>query len=142
MDAKFYKDAIFVQSAVNGKGVINSLREIIDTSIKENIDPKENPVLILFVDKLADLCDAREFRNNPLTAAAHFKPYSLAKFLVAARDMILEDWGTTLGTDGFNRHPLIRLLINTLYESLDLQLDTMTYSKAYDVCEQKMKEAE
>lgn len=130
MDRKYYKDALDVQDACNGMGVIRSLKEVV-AQVEADEDPTSHAALVLYADKLADLCDAREHGRLD-------RGISIAKVLGIVRDHLIQE-NACEGTESFNKHPLIRHLTHLLYEETRA-CDFQTLNKAYDDCNKLSKE--
>lgn len=143
IDKKYYQEAIDVQNACNGKGVIRSLKEVIE-KVKE--DNKANPVnlryphpvMILYADKMADLCMAREKTTSNLTDD---EAINIAEILYIVRDYLLIQpihGDKYLDTKAFNEHPLIRTLAHLLYKETGASNNKVLMG-AYEDCEKVSK---
>lgn len=118
IDKKYYQEALDVQSACNGKGVIRSLGEIVrkveeDNKANDKHLRYPHPVMIMYADKLADLCGAREKTTSNLTDN---EAINIAKILCIVRDYLIDHGYGEAGTDAFNSHPLIRTMAHLLYK--------------------------
>lgn len=138
MDKKYYQEALDVQSACNGMGVIRSLGEIVE-KIEEDykleastVRRPTHPVLVMYADKLADLCEARWERPSELESL------NIAKVMVIVRDHLIKE-KVCEGTLAFNTHPLIHTLAYLLYKETGAS-DLNSINKAYDECEKISKE--
>ncbi len=138
IDKKYYQEAIDVQDACNGMGVIRSLKEVV-AKVEEDLKVSTlattgnpHPVLVLYADKLADLCRARGFgmKSEEIT--------NIAKILGIVRDYLIEQKACD-GTEAFNQHPLIRTLAYLLYKESGAE-SHLVLNDAYEECHKVSKE--
>lgn len=136
MDKKYYKEALDVQSACNGMGVIRSLVEVV-TQVEADMktEPKQSTsVLVMYADKLADLCDARV---RPKLGDVE-EVLCIAKILGIVRDHLIKE-KECLGTDAFNKHPLIRYMAYVFHRDTGAW-DSNLFNSSYDECKKVSEE--
>ncbi len=140
IDKKYYQEAIDVQDACNGMGVIRSLKEIAVKIEKDrrlnDTGVKSHPVLVMYADKLADLCQARY--QPTLSMSTDPESINIAKIMGIVRDYLIEQKACE-GTEAFNQHPLIRTLAYLLYKESGAE-SPLVLNDAYEECHKVSKE--
>jgi len=140
VDKKYYKEALDVQSACNGMGVIRSLMEVVtQVEVDMKTEHKQstyqtNPVLVMYADKLADLCDARV---RPKLGDVE-EVLCIAKIIGIVREHLIKE-KECLGTDAFNKHPLIRYMAYVFHRDTGAW-DSKLFESSYDECKKVSEE--
>lgn len=121
-----HSDALLVQDACNASGIVFSFCRHIDAA--GEIDPRHHPAVVLFADKLDDLCRTR--RLAALPSRGTFKE-EVAK-LKQVMDELNEE-GRDEGTEWKNHHPKLQERVRTLVYMAGSR-DADAYSEAYTAC--------
>ena len=123
-----FSDALLVQDACNASGIVYSFCRHMEAA--GEIDPKYHPAVVLFADKLDDLCRTRGMAALP--------PHgSFAEEMALLKQMMDEiNQERSQGTAWSNSHPKLQERVLTLVYMAGSR-DADAYSEAYAACEGK-----
>lgn len=117
--------ALTVQDACNASGVVYALQRFVPELTADH------PVVILFADKLDDLCRCREMEPRPATTLTDL----MATFKATMDRLCEQSHKEGHGTDWRNTHPDCQELVLQL---VHLAGSRSRFSDAYDACQQMM----
>ena len=115
---------LVIQDACNASGIVYALARFVSELTSDH------PVVILFADRLDDLCRCREMQCRPTTTTL----VDLMATFKTTMDRLCQE---RRGTDWRNQHPETQELVLQLVH-LAGSRSTSRFSDAYDACQQVM----
>jgi hypothetical protein len=137
IEAYMAETALTVQDACNASGVVYALdRFVMELDAERRQGDQDwladHPVVILFADKLDDLCRCREMDSKP-TATTLIN--LMAMFKTTMDGLCEQSHRESRGTDWRNQHPDCQDLVLQLVHLVGSR-STSRFSDAYDACQQ------
>ena len=132
--------ALFAQDACNASGIVFYLADIVTELEEERLQSGQSedwllnhPVLILFADKLDDLCGCRRMRTLPLKPPMTSLPELMATFKAVMYRLCEQSHRENRGTDWRKPHPDTQACVLQLVY-LTRSRNPSRYCDAYRAC--------
>lgn len=146
MDLKHMANlAVIVQDACNASGIVFDLADFVTELEEERLQSGHSedwllnhPVLILFADKLDDLCGCRRMGTLPLNPPMTSLPELLATFKAVMFRLCQQSHRENRGTDWRNQHPDTQACVLQLVY-LTRSRNPNRYCTAYRACRGMME---
>ena len=140
MNTNMAQLALYAQDACNASGIVFDLADFVDELEEERARLGQDedwllnhPVLILFADKLDDLCGCRRMGTLPLKPPMTALPELMATFKTVMYRLCEQSHRENRGTDWRNQHPDVQACVLQLVY-LTRSRNSSRYCNAYRAC--------
>jgi hypothetical protein len=143
VDTNIAQLALYAQDACNASGIVFDLADFVTELEEERLQSGQSddwllnhPVLILFADKLDDLCGCRRMRMLPLKPPMKTLPELMATFKAVMYRLCEQSHREGKGTDWRNQQPEVQVCVLQLVY-LTRSRNPNRYCDAYRACREQ-----